>query len=134
MTIIQREYPGRLPYGFWFDKRNRTEHIFDRGYNGMASRSVDEPWKVIVHQQRHYIGGHSEAWFYSDATCPQRSQAALKRAERVLSRFLLGHDVRAFLQDQARKPQTGGKYLPSYLRPLDPRVSLIAVEEKTHPI
>jgi hypothetical protein len=129
MSSKQREYIGRLPYGLWYDSMSRTEHLFDRGYCGMASRPVDEPWKVTIHAKRHYIGCDSEAWFYSDATSPMKSQNALNRVERVLSKFLLGHDVRRFIQDQSEKPDTGARYLPGYLRPRDPRLDQIAADD-----
>ncbi|SHJ70793.1 hypothetical protein SAMN05444000_1125 [Shimia gijangensis] len=129
MSFKQTNYAGRLPYGLWIDRKGRTEHIFDRGYCGLASRPIDEPWKVTVHPKRHYIGGDCEVYFYSDATSPKSSPAALSRAERVLGKFVLGHDVRGYLKDQARKPKTDGKYLPMRLRPRDRRIDEIAADD-----
>ncbi|MEP1202170.1 MULTISPECIES: hypothetical protein [Rhodobacterales] len=111
------------------DPKSKIEHLFDRGYQGLASRPVDDPWKVIVHSKRHYIGGDKEVWFYTDASSPSQSPDALHRAERVLSRFVLGHDVRGFIKNLTRKPKIGGKYLPQYLRPLDPRLVQIAIKD-----
>ncbi len=126
MAFIQPDYVGRLPYGLWYHEETGLEYLFDRGYCGLASRHVDEPWKVTLLERRRYIGGSSESWFYTDGTSPRMKTEYLRRSERILCKFMLGHDVRSFIHGFSKKPVTGGKYLPQCLRPHDPRIDLIA--------
>ena len=126
MAFIQPDYIGRLPYGLWYDAGTRTEYLFDRGYCGFASRPVDEPWKVNVLPVRRFIDHSCESWFYTDATSPRKNAYYRRRAEQILCKFMLGHDVRGFIHDRSERPQTAGQYLPSHLRPRDPRIDLIA--------
>ena len=125
MAFIQRDYIGRLPYGLWFDEEERVEYLFDRGYSGMASRPVDEPWKVTLLPVRRFIVHSTESWFYTDATSPRLKADYRRRAEQILCKFMLGHDVRNFIHDKSKKPKTGGKYLPRCLPPRDRRINLI---------
>ena len=119
----QRDYATRLPYGYWFDPETRQEHLFDRGYNGIASRPVDKPWEVVIHPLRTYLPGTGprvESWFYTYSE-PGRDDAALCMCERVLARFCSGNDVRVWLKENRERalhlrntllPKTRGRYLP----------------------
>ena len=120
----QRDYATRLPYGYWFEPETRQEHLFDRGYNGIASRPVDKPWEVVVHPLRAYIpinGPRVEEWFYTGNSEPGRDDAALRLCERILARFCSGNDVRVWLKVNRKRdlhlpnsllPKTRGRYLP----------------------
>jgi hypothetical protein len=115
MAYTQTSYTGRLPYGYWFDPATREEHLFDRGYRCIASRSVDRPEVVTLHGSRRHILCPVELWFYSDSCSPGSSVAAVTRCECILSHFTLGRDVRRFVKPEhaSKRPGTDGSYLPA---------------------
>jgi len=123
MATPQDDYAGRLPYGLWFGPEQGREYLFDRGYNAIASRPVDEPWRVEVYPTRKFRDagpGREERYFHSDNKSPRVCKDAKVRCERILARFVSGRDVRAWLQCNEGKPplpgclepKTKGKYLP----------------------
>jgi len=114
MSLMQTEYPARLPYGYWFDPETGEEHLFDRGGAAIASRPVGTPRAVTVHYKRKHISCPVKARFYNDGNSASRDAKMRAKCELILSRFILGHDVRAFLpaEERSRVPATGGEYLP----------------------
>ena len=117
MSHQKTSYMNRLPYGYGFDPVARIEVIFDRTYHAIATRSVDTPHAPTVHAKRpgYHAGSLRGGWFYKDGDLPRCPGAAQNRGERVLSRFLLGIDVRPFIQreNQGNLPEvTDPKFIP----------------------
>jgi hypothetical protein len=118
MARVQTNYTRRLPYGLWYDPATRVEAIFDRGYKAIAYRHIDRPEAVTVLAERRYIKTPIETWFYTDSKSPGVSTKAEARCETVLSRFMLGCDVRGFIvigSDKVKDLQ--GSYIPLKPRP-----------------
>lgn len=113
MSTIKIDYRARLPYGYWFDPETGMEHLFDRGYCAIASRPVAEPHGGQVHRKRRHISCPVEVYFYSGSSPDQESEMRA-RCEEILSRFILGLDIRGFLETdwRHRVPETGGAYVP----------------------
>ena len=124
MGFEQTDYARRLPYGYWFIPVQGREYLFDRGYNAIASRALDEPWNVTVYRvrKRRDAGeGHVEThYYYTDGDSAFYDPTIAATCEKVLARFVLGRDVRYWLQANADAkplpscllPRTGGKYVP----------------------
>ena len=126
MSFEQTDYARRLPYGYWFSPAQGREYLFDRGYNAIASRALDEPWAVTVYQVRKYRDageGRVEMHYYNDGNSAFSNPATAATCEKVLARFVLGRDVRYWLPANAGAkplpscllPRTGGKYIPRAL-------------------
>lgn len=129
MSSTQIDYRGRLPYGYWYDPETGQEHLFDRGYCAIASRSVEQPWAVTIKSKRKHISCPVEVFFYEDGTSPRHNEETQARCEAILSRFVLGLDIRDFLDPKFRRsiPETGGAYLPKKLGPT--RLTLKSVQD-----
>lgn len=115
MPMAQATYKDRLPYGYSFDKENRVESIFDRGYRILATRSVDEPWKAVYCEKPLPKGPSGESFFVCKerAISPRRAAIEnLQTRERVLCKFMLGLDVRALIKSGNRYRRVrGAKFL-----------------------
>jgi hypothetical protein len=99
MKFPPREYAGHLPYGLWFDPETREEHLFNRSYQCIASRSVDRPCVVALRGKPQRLECPVELWFHNDASDSHAALSwdAMRRCEKILARFTLGYDVREFV-------------------------------------
>ncbi|NDR55380.1 hypothetical protein [Aliiruegeria sabulilitoris] len=120
MSSIRTHYAERLPYGYRFDPETGMEHLFDKGYEAIASRPVAEPWRVTVLPHRKHISAPVTRYFYTTGTdgpilgsrIDKRNRT---RLEAILSRFVCGLDVRGLWGEVDKGdpvPKTGGNYLP----------------------
>jgi len=102
MAFTRIEYGGRLPYGLWFDPETGMETIFDRGYKAIAQRPVSQPEAAVLVQPRKHISAPIEVWFYTDSDSPSIRKEAEARCETIFTRFMLGCDVRGFVELDSR--------------------------------
>lgn len=117
MASTRITYGGRLPYGLWFDPGTGMETLFDRGYKAIAQRPVSQPEAATLVQPRKHIDAPVEVWFYTDSDSPSIRKEAEARCETIFTRFMLGCDVRNFVElDSCNQVRTiRGNYIA--LRP-----------------
>jgi hypothetical protein len=123
MKFPPREYAVNLPYGYWYDPETREEHLFNRRFRRIATRSVDRPQRVAFTGAPKHIDCSVEMWFHNDGndSHPALSWNAVRRCEKIISRFALGYDVREFVVTGRKDhgPVKGADYRSDEPKPLE---------------
>lgn len=84
---------------------------------------MDRPQKVSFTEARKHINCPVEVWFHNDSndSHPALSWDAVRRCEKIVSRFALGYDVREFVVFGRKDydPGEGAVYRSDEPKPLE---------------
>jgi hypothetical protein len=102
------EWRRIFPYGCWFDFKSRREVLYDRDYQAIAIRNMDEPRNPERVTETFYFEHQESGWAYNDGNPPGRwagraSVSTRNNCREIERRFFAGECVRDLLLTAERK-------------------------------